>query len=88
LCFQEFWPLESKWQLLESPITLEEFESLPFVRSIFFHYGMHFDGHRLAVVDADDKGGCKISIKIPEEYENDLVFYYQLRFADKVWIRN
>ncbi|KAK7485284.1 hypothetical protein BaRGS_00023535, partial [Batillaria attramentaria] len=37
----------------------------------------------LAVVDADEKGGCKISIKIPEEYENDLVFYYQLRFADK-----
>ena len=29
---QEFWPLESKWQLLESPITLEEFEALPFVR--------------------------------------------------------
>nr|KAG5698280.1 hypothetical protein BaRGS_016982 [Batillaria attramentaria] len=80
---QEFWPHDPKWQLLEIPITLEEFEALPFVRSIFFHYGMRFDGHKLAVVDADEKGGCKISIKIPEEYENDLVFYYQLRFADK-----
>ena len=80
---QEFWPLEPEWQLLESPITLEEFQALPFVRSIFFQYGMRFDGHRLAVLDADDKGGCKISIRILEEHENDLVFYYQLRFADK-----
>ena len=33
---QEFWPSESKWQLLESPITLEEFEALPFVRCASF----------------------------------------------------
>lgn len=79
---QEFWPHDPKWQLLQNPITLEEFEALPFVRSIFFHYGMRFDGHKMAVVDTDEKGGCKISIKVPEEHENDLVFYYQLRFAD------
>ena len=29
---QEFWPHDPKWQLLASPITLEEFEALPFVR--------------------------------------------------------
>ncbi|XP_067679021.1 hillarin-like [Haliotis asinina] len=80
---QEFWPYEQKWQLLVTPITLPEFEALPFVRSVFFHYGMRFDQSRLAVLETDDKGGVKISIKIPEELENDLVFFYQLRFADK-----
>ncbi|XP_076440831.1 hillarin-like [Babylonia areolata] len=80
---QEFWPLEEEWQLLPCPISLEEFEALPFVRSIFFHYGMHFERHCLAVMDTDEKGGCRISLKVPEEHENDLIFYYQLRFADK-----
>ncbi|KAL8576564.1 hypothetical protein ACOMHN_003122 [Nucella lapillus] len=80
---QEFLPFDTRWQLLERPISREEFQSLPFVRSIFFQYGMHFDGRHQAVIDADDRGNSKISIKIPEEYENDLVFYYQLRFADK-----
>jgi hypothetical protein len=32
---QEFWPNEPEWQLLEKPITKEEFEGLPFVRSVF-----------------------------------------------------
>ncbi|KAL8596973.1 hypothetical protein ACOMHN_027919 [Nucella lapillus] len=80
---QEFWPLAPEWQLLPCPISLEEFEALPFVRSIFFHYGMRFERHSLAVMDTDDKGGSKVSVKIPEEHENGLVFYYQLRFADK-----
>ncbi len=34
----EFFPLQSEWQLLKDPITLEEFEELPFVRSLFFRY--------------------------------------------------
>ncbi|KAH9494726.1 hypothetical protein Btru_017731 [Bulinus truncatus] len=80
---QEFWPQDPKWQLLESPITLEEFEALPFVRSIFFQYKMRFEGHKLSVINTDDKGGAKIIIRVPEEHENDLVFFYQLRFADK-----
>ncbi|KAK0065116.1 hillarin [Biomphalaria pfeifferi] len=80
---QEFWPQDPKWQLLESPITLEEFEALPFVRSIFFQYKMRFEGHKLAVIHTDDKGGAKIIIRVPEEHENDLVFFYQLRFAEK-----
>ena len=29
---QEFYPDDPKWQLLEHPLILEEFESLPFVR--------------------------------------------------------
>lgn len=52
-------------------------------RSIFFHYNMRFEGHKLAVISTDDKGGAKITIRVPEEHENDLVFFYQLRYADK-----
>lgn len=44
---------------------------------------MRFDGHKLAIIKTDDKGGAKITLRIPEEYENELVFFYQLRFADK-----
>ncbi|CAG5122589.1 unnamed protein product [Candidula unifasciata] len=79
----EFWPQDPNWQLLESPITLEQFEELPFVRSVFFHYKMRFDGHKKAVIKTDSKGGARITIRVPEENENDLVFFYQLRFADK-----
>lgn len=32
---QEFFPDDPKWQLLEHPLTLAEFEDLPFVRLSF-----------------------------------------------------
>ncbi|WAR24738.1 HIL-like protein [Mya arenaria] len=79
---QEFWPNDSKWQLLEVAITRDEFEALPFVRSVFFHFGMRFDKTMGSVIDTNERGGADIRIRIPEKYENDLVFYYQLRFAD------
>jgi len=79
---QEFCPNDEKWQLLEAPITLEEFEALPFVRSVFFHFGMQFDRTMPAVIETNERGGADIRIRIPEQHENDLVFYYQLRFAD------
>lgn len=44
---------------------------------------MWFDGHKQAVINTDSKGGARITIRVPEESENDLVFFYQLRFADK-----
>ena len=79
---QEFWSKDKDWQLLEVPISLEEFEALPFVRSVFFHFGLRFDRTMPAVIETNDKGGADIRIRIPEKFEDDLVFYYQLRFAD------
>lgn len=32
----EFFPLQEDWQLLKQPISLKDFEELPFVRSLFF----------------------------------------------------
>ncbi|XP_052102140.1 hillarin-like isoform X1 [Mytilus californianus] len=80
---QEFWPNDPDWQLLEKPITKEEFEQLPFVRSVFFHFGMHFDRGLKAVIETSDRGGCDVRLKVNEKLENDIVFFYQLRFADK-----
>lgn len=45
----EFYPLTSEWQLLAQPLTLNEFEQLPFVRSLFFRYGLYF-----AAADQDE----------------------------------
>lgn len=53
----EFFPLQSEWQLLKTTITLKEFEDLPFVRSLFFRYGLYFpDENTKAVMVTDSTG--------------------------------
>jgi transglutaminase/protease-like cytokinesis protein 3 len=43
--------MQPEWQLLKRAISLREFEELPFVRSLFFRYGLSFvDPHLRAVV--------------------------------------
>jgi hypothetical protein len=32
------------WQLMEQPISLQEFEDLPLLRSTFFHFGLGLEG--------------------------------------------
>jgi transglutaminase/protease-like cytokinesis protein 3 len=53
----EFFPLQPEWQLLKNPITLTDFEELPFVRSLFFRYGLYFqDRNTKAVMYTDQTG--------------------------------
>ena len=53
----EFFPLQPEWQLLRDPITLQDFEELPFVRSLFFRYGLYFpDDYTKAVMYTDSTG--------------------------------
>lgn len=80
---QEFWAKEPQWQLLERPINLDEFEAMPFVRSVFFHYGLEFIDPLRAVLYTDAKGGTQVKISVPEDLADDLVFHYQLRFSDR-----
>ena len=55
----EFFPLQPEWQLLKEPITLEEFEELPFVRSLFFRYQLAFPSHHMkSVMPTDQTGHC------------------------------
>lgn len=85
----EFFPLQSEWQLLKSPITLQDFEELPFVRSLFFRYGLYFpDSNTKAVMHTDQSGNhnqrskCFIIIIIKyglsnSLYSNNLFLYFR-----------
>ena len=53
----EFFPLQSEWQLLRNPITLAEFEELPFVRSLFFRYQLTFPSDNMKSVMHTDSTG-------------------------------
>lgn len=50
----DHFPTDSKWQLLDKPISRDEFESLPFVRSAFFRTGMKLASHTQSIIKADD----------------------------------
>ncbi|XP_076062856.1 peptidase hillarin [Oratosquilla oratoria] len=79
----EFFPLQSDWQLLKSPITLTEFEELPFVRSLFFRYGLYFpDEHTKAIMYTDSTGAATVRIGMPEHMQSSLIFHYNLKLYD------
>ncbi|XP_044740182.1 hillarin isoform X2 [Chrysoperla carnea] len=79
----EFFPLQSDWQLLKTPITLQDFEELPFVRSLFFRYGLYFsDTNTKAVMYTDSTGAATVRIAMPAHMQGSLIFHYNLKFYD------
>ncbi|CAD5216151.1 unnamed protein product [Bursaphelenchus xylophilus] len=79
----EFFPNDPAWQLLPRPLSLQQFEQLPFVRSLFFRYGLRFNDQRLSsTVQADESGAATITIDMDKESANTLIFHYNLRFYD------
>lgn len=77
----EFFPLQPEWQLLKRPITLKEFEELPFVRSLFFSYGLYFpDPDTTAVMFTDSTGAATVKIGMPSTLTSSLIFHYNLKF--------
>ncbi|KAK2724749.1 hillarin-like isoform X2 [Artemia franciscana] len=79
----EFYPLQSEWQLLKQSITLQEFEQLPFVRSLFFRYGLYFpEEHTKAVMVTDSTGAATIRLGMPTTMQNSLIFHYNLKFYE------
>lgn len=80
----EFFPLQHEWQLLKNPITLREFEQLPFVRSLFFRYGLCFpDEDTKAVLVTDSSGAATVRIAMPTTLAPNLIFHYNLKFYDR-----
>jgi hypothetical protein len=79
----EFFPHNPEWQLIEQPITLEEFESLPFVRSLFFHYHLDFVNQRQAVIYTNSRGACDIKLRMPEDLKSRLAFHFHLRLSNR-----
>lgn len=79
----EFFPLQPEWQLLKNPISLDDFEELPFVRSLFFRYGLYFpDEETKAVLHTDSTGAATVRIAMPSHMSSSLIFHYNLKFYD------
>lgn len=79
----EFFPLQPEWQLLRCPISLREFEELPFVRSLFFRYGLYFvDEDIQAVLRTDSSGAATVRIGMPSQMTPSLIFHYNLKLID------
>jgi len=80
----EFYPLQSEWQLLKNPITLAEFEELPFVRSLFFRYQLSFPSDNMkSVMHTDSTGATTIRLEMPSHMQNSLIFHYNLKIYGK-----
>lgn len=56
-------PEDTKWQLLERQVTLDEFESMPHMKPQFFKYGLEFVSHRTAVIYG--RGEVNIRLRYP-----------------------
>lgn len=80
----EFFPLSPEWQLIKTrPITLGEFEQLPFVRSLFFKYGLYFPQQDIrSVLHTDSSGATTIKIGMPTHMIPSLIFHYNLKYYD------
>ena len=63
---------------MERPITVQEFEDLPLLRSTFFHFGLGLEGNSNAasIIDTNDAGEVKIQLLSPPE----IGFHYELSF--------
>lgn len=55
------WAQKAEWQMLTHPLTLQEFEELPLVKSYFFKCGMFFISHQKGVVQTK-KGNISITV--------------------------
>ncbi|XP_014668665.1 PREDICTED: kyphoscoliosis peptidase-like [Priapulus caudatus] len=79
----EFFPKQKEWQLLRAPVSLDQFEKLPFVRSLFFKYGLKFSEEaQTAVMTADKTGAVTLNVLMPPYLVSHLVFHYNLRMLD------
>ncbi len=61
----EHYPDDSYWQLLDRPISLQEFERLPYLESDFFNIGLELAGSINNTVEAS--GNISISIYAPDD---------------------
>jgi hypothetical protein len=62
---------------------MSQFERLPFVRSLFFRYGLRFtDPHIQSVIQTADSGAATVAIEMSRAANQNLIFHYNLRFYD------
>jgi hypothetical protein len=63
---------------------LQDFEQLPFVRSLFFHYHLSFVNQQHAIIQTDNRGACDIKLRMPDSLKQQLAFHFHLRYSHSV----
>jgi hypothetical protein len=58
-------PEDSKWQLLNTPLSKNEFSSLPYVHSKFFSYGLNLGSNTQSVINT--KGSLSMNFPVPND---------------------
>ncbi|XP_076461449.1 uncharacterized protein LOC143293941 [Babylonia areolata] len=71
------WSQAKEWQLLDRPVSLQDFESMPLVKSYFFKCAMHFVSHQQGVISTQ-KGRLALTLG----YRKPTNFSYKITFAD------
>ncbi|XP_029644723.1 uncharacterized protein LOC115218879 [Octopus sinensis] len=72
-------PDDPKWQLLEQPVSLEEFENQPHMKPQFFKYELEFISNTTAVINA--RGELNIRLTYPHQ-RRPLAFNFSIQFED------
>ena len=49
------YPVDPKWQLVAEPISLSDFERLPYVKAPFFEFGLSLLSHRRSVIETGER---------------------------------
>jgi hypothetical protein len=69
-------PEDAQWQLLDKPVSKQEFENLVYLEADFFNLGLKLAGHRNGTISADKQ--INVSIYAPE----DVLIMAGLEYAD------
>lgn len=72
------YPDDKNWQLLASPVTIDEFENMVPVKSAFFKFGLQILSHRNAVIRTQNEITLRISC--PPHMASTLAFTFTLTF--------
>ncbi|XP_013387731.1 hillarin [Lingula anatina] len=77
----QHYPDDPNWQLLEEPITMEDFVQMPLLKSHFFHYGLSLRSHQSAMVSTDTG---KVDIVLGCETPDRLSFTTRLQSEGEI----
>lgn len=71
-------PDEERWQLLQKPLTLDEFLKLTYIRPIFFQNNFKLQSEDSCILESESGEPCEIKISFPKQQTFDTVFGYDL----------
>ena len=74
----DHFPEDARWQLLDEPVSKQEYENLVYLESEFFNLGLKL-GQKNGTIGADKQ--INVSIYAPE----DVLMMAKLEYADRGW---